>query len=88
MGKSLKKLFFDDVRKHNWPKTGKSASSVLILYRNRAGVVNSVGREPVMFAKDSSKRARCRKNLARVEDVIGVEHLFDAMHDIDHGCAL
>jgi len=29
---------------------GKSSSSVLVPYRNRSGVVDLVGREPLMFA--------------------------------------
>ena len=32
-------------------KLGKSASSVLVRHRNRSGVVELVGREPLMFAK-------------------------------------
>ena len=31
--------------------SGKSSSSVLVPYRNRSGVVDLVGREPLMFAK-------------------------------------
>jgi len=44
----LKKLFFDKVRP---PKPGKSSLSVLVHDRNRSGVVDLVGREPLMFAK-------------------------------------
>ena len=44
----LKKLFFDDF---DPPKPGKSSLSVLVPYRNRSGVVELVGREPLMFAK-------------------------------------
>ena len=29
----------------------RASPSVLVLYRNRSGVVDSVGREPLMFAK-------------------------------------
>ena len=52
MKNPLKKHFFDDVRKRKWPKTGNETSpSVLILYRNRSGVIELVGREPLIFAK-------------------------------------
>ena len=43
---TLRTIFFDDVRKKNW-----SSPSVLVPYRNRPGVVDSVGREPLMYAK-------------------------------------
>tara|TARA_B100000524_G_scaffold318981_1_gene198732 strand:- start:228 stop:419 length:192 start_codon:yes stop_codon:yes gene_type:complete len=50
-----KKLFFDavhvDVLKNNWPNTGKSSSDGRARHRNDSGVVNLVGREPLMFAK-------------------------------------
>ena len=35
----------------NWPKTGKFFTSVLVRHLNRSGVVELVGREPLMFAK-------------------------------------
>ena len=35
-------------------KPGKSSPSVLVLYRNRSGVVDLVEREPLMFAKVES----------------------------------
>ena len=44
----LKKLFFDDVRT---PKPGKSSPFVVVRHRNRSGVVELVGREPLMFAR-------------------------------------
>jgi len=45
----LKKLFFDDF---DPPKpAGKSSLSVLAHHRNRSGVVDLVGREPLMFAR-------------------------------------
>ena len=47
----LKKLIFDGVRKMNGQKPGKSSPSVLVRHRNRSGVVDLVGREPLMFAK-------------------------------------
>ena len=42
----MKKLFFDDFDPEN---PGKSALSVLV--RNRSGVVELVGREPLIFAR-------------------------------------
>ena len=48
----LKTNFFcDDVRNMNWPNPGKSSPSVLVRHGNRSGVVDLVGREPLMFAK-------------------------------------
>ena len=44
----LKKNFFDDVRTQN---PGKSSPSVVVRHRNRTGVVELVGREPLMFAR-------------------------------------
>ena len=44
----LKKLFFDKVRTQ---KPGKSSLSVLVHDRNRSGVVELVGRGPLMFAR-------------------------------------
>ena len=46
-----KTSFDDDVRKMNWPKTGKFFTPVLVRHLNRSGVVELVGREPLMFAK-------------------------------------
>jgi len=42
------KLFFDKVRT---PKPGKSSLSVLVPCRNRSGVVELVGREPLIIAR-------------------------------------
>ena len=44
----LKKLFFGDVETK---KPGKSSPSVRVRHRNRSGVVDLVGREPLMFAR-------------------------------------
>jgi len=44
----LKKLFFDKVRTQ---KPGKSSLSVLVQSRNRSGVVDLVGREPLIIAR-------------------------------------
>ena len=44
----LKKLFFDDF---DPPKPGKSSLSVLAHHRNRSGVVELVGREPLIIAR-------------------------------------
>ena len=44
----LKKLFFDKVRTQN---PGKSSLSVLVHDRNRSGVVELVGREPLIIAR-------------------------------------
>ena len=44
----LKNLLCDDVRT---PKPGNSSPSVLVRHRNRSGVVELVGREPLMFAR-------------------------------------
>jgi len=44
----LKKLFFDKVRTQ---KPGKSSLSVLVHDRNRSGVVELVGREPLIIAR-------------------------------------
>ena len=45
----LKKLFFDDF---DPPKpAGKSSLSVLAHHRNRSGVVDLVGREPLIIAR-------------------------------------
>ena len=44
----LKKLFFDKVRTQN---PGKSSLSVLVHGRNRSGVVELVGREPLIIAR-------------------------------------
>ena len=44
----LKKLFFDKVRTQN---PGKSSLSVLAHDRNRSGVVELVGREPLIIAR-------------------------------------
>tara|TARA_B100000513_G_scaffold38160_1_gene14579 strand:+ start:177 stop:473 length:297 start_codon:yes stop_codon:yes gene_type:complete len=63
----LKKLFFDDVRT---PKPGKSSPFVVVRHRNRSGVVELVGREPVMFASvengvtKSSPKKQKRQNIA------------------------
>ena len=48
MGNQLDKTFFDDFES---PTPGNSSPSILIPYRNRSGVVDLVGREPLMFAK-------------------------------------
>ena len=48
MADLLKKPFFDDFEPK---KPGKSSPYVLVPYRNRSGVVELVGREPLMFAK-------------------------------------
>ena len=47
----LKKNFLTMFEKRIGQKLGKSASSVLVRHRNRSGVVELVGREPLMFAK-------------------------------------
>ena len=44
----LKKLFFDKVLTQ---KPGKSSLSVLVHGRNRSGVVELVGREPLIIAR-------------------------------------
>jgi len=44
----LKNLFFDDF---DPKKPGKSSLSVFVRHRNRLGVVELVGREPLIFAK-------------------------------------
>ena len=44
----LKKLFFDKVRTQ---KPGKSSLSVLVQSLNRSGVVELVGREPLIIAR-------------------------------------
>jgi hypothetical protein len=36
---------------HGQKPPGKSSPGFLVPYRNRSGVVESVGREPLMFAK-------------------------------------
>ena len=46
----LKKLFFDKVRTQK-EKPGKSSLSVLVHDRNRSGVVELVGREPLIIAR-------------------------------------
>ena len=61
-----KKLFFDDVRKKNWPKTGKFFTVyVLVRHRNRSGVVDLVGREPLMFAKVENGVTKSCQNFRR-----------------------
>ena len=49
-GEPFKKtyLFFDDFEPN---KSGKSSTSVLVPYCNRSGVVELVGREPLIFAR-------------------------------------
>ena len=46
----MKKLFFDQVRTQNKPP-GKSSLPVLVPCRNRSGVVELVGREPLIIAR-------------------------------------
>ena len=46
----LKKLFFDKVKVRT-QKPGKSSLSVLVHDRNRSGVVELVGREPLIIAR-------------------------------------
>jgi len=48
MGNHLNKLFFDDFHPK---KPGKSSLSVLVPCRNRSGVVDLVGREPLIIAR-------------------------------------
>ena len=46
-------------------KPGNSSPSVLVFYRNRSGVVDSVGREPLMFAKVKNGVTKsCEKKIA------------------------
>ena len=63
----LKKLFFDDVdvRKKNWPKTGKSSSDGRARHRNRSAVVELVEREPLMFAKVENGVTKSCQNCRR-----------------------
>ena len=46
----LKKHFFDKVKVRT-PKPGKSSLSILAHDRNRSGVVELVGREPLIIAR-------------------------------------
>ena len=45
--------------------SGKSSSSVLVPYRNRSGVVDLVGREPLMFAKVENGVTKSCQNFRR-----------------------
>ena len=47
----LQKLFFDDVETK---RPGKSSPSIRVRHHNRSGVVELVGREPLMFARVES----------------------------------
>ena len=58
----LKKNFFDDVRTQN---PGKSSPSVVVRHRNRSGVVELVGREPLMFAKVENGVTKSCQNFRR-----------------------
>ena len=46
-------------------KPEKSSSSVLVRHRNRSGVVHSVGREPLMFAKVENGVTKSCQNFRR-----------------------
>ena len=58
----LKKKIFDDVRTQN---PGKSSPSVVVRHRNRSGVVELVGREPLMFAKVENGVTKSCQNFRR-----------------------
>ena len=58
----LKKLFFGDVETK---KPGKSSPSVRVRHRNRSGVVDLVGREPLMFAKVENGVTKSCQNFRR-----------------------
>tara|TARA_B100000524_G_scaffold157642_1_gene79937 strand:+ start:21 stop:434 length:414 start_codon:yes stop_codon:yes gene_type:complete len=60
-----KKPFFGDVRKKNWPKTGKKSSDGRALHRNRSGVVKLVEREPLMFAQVENGVTKSCQNFIR-----------------------
>ena len=67
-GGPFEKLFSDDVRKKNWPKTGKIFTvcfGLLVRHRNRSGVVDLVGREPLMFAKVENGVTKLCQNFRR-----------------------
>ena len=58
----LKKLFFDDF---NPLKPENSSLSVLARHRNRSGVVELVGREPLMFARVENGVTKSCQNFRR-----------------------
>ena len=52
MGDRLKtRLFLAMFEEKKWPQTGKKSPSVRVLYCNPSGVVELLGREPLMFAR-------------------------------------
>ena len=63
----LKKLFFGDVETK---KPGKSSPSVRVRHRNRSGVVDLVGREPLMFARveNGVTKFSPKKNKSKILD--------------------
>ena len=83
MADLLKKLFFDDVREKNWPKTGKFSSSVLLRHRNRSGVVELIGREPLMCAKVENGVTKSCQNFRRKNRKINFWPIF-SRHFFEH----
>jgi len=74
MADLLKKLFLTMFEKELAKNRKISSPSVLVSYRNRSGVVDLVGREPLMFARvENSVTKSCqffrRKN--RKDAILG-----------------
>ena len=65
MADLLKKLFLTMFEKRNGQNPGNSSSSVLVRHRNRSGVFELVGREPLMFAKVENGVTKSCQNFRR-----------------------